>query len=332
MNNETILKPLPSREKSSRTWWVLFNKINGKISTISPRKINQGVIKNDDELIAEVNNPVCKDILKGKKNKNKYSVLWDFKNECWNLDIKSTTLVIRPNDNKLTPIDIGNPKEACDIHITFFRQDFTLLISANLKNIAETMNLADIGFISTSENKLLDLFITKRNDPDYLVHIVPVNPEELLNQQRILVKLPQEINKVIDWDNISIYTKPVFKTYGLDVYNGSGLQDSESRNKRVLHVGNFTRESSDINIYIHNEELYIDSKLTDTQMSYFGGKTKFNILVCDQEIDNLIGNLELNVSTLCGRKEYKLPIPKNWPKTPLLVHRNKKIKVSYTGD
>jgi hypothetical protein len=333
MSNKTITEPLPNNTSQSRTWWARFNKINGRILAITSKKINNSLIENNsDELIAEIDNPVCRDILRGKTNKKNYAILWDFNNERWNLDVKSTTLLIRPSDNKLTPIKLENPKDICDIHITIFKQDQTIFVSANLKNIAETMNLADIGYISTSESKLLDLFITKKNDPDYLVHVIPIDPEKLLNQQNLLIKLPEKINKIIDWDNVSIYTKPVFKHYGLDIRSNSVKNDIVNSQKKILYSVNYDKSESDINIYVDNGSLCVKSKLTENQIFYFGGKTKFKIIYCEQYIDNLIGKLEFDVAILSGPKEIKLPLPKDWPANPLLVHRNKKIRISYTGE
>jgi hypothetical protein len=329
MNNETITEPLPS--KTARTWWVKFQKQNGKLISVTPRKVNSSILE-DTELLAEVDNPVCRDIIKGRKSKKDFAVLWDFKKECWSLDVKSTTLKLKPNDNKLTPISESIPKDICDLHVTLYKKDRTVLIYANLNNIIESMNLADISFISESESKLLDLYITKKNDPDYLVHIVNVNAQQLIKYERTMVTLPSEISKIIDWDNISIYTKPVFKNYGLEIRRGAGKESQIDTDKYCLYSANYQESESDINIYVLNDKLVFHSNLNENHLQYFGGKTKFNILVCDQEIDRFVGNIELDVVALCGDRDYKIDLPQDWPQNALIVHRNKKVRLSYTGE
>lgn len=329
MSSETIIEPLLS--KVARTWWVRFQKHNGKLISITPRQINDSIL-DKNELLAEVNNPVCRDIIRGSKSKKDYAILWDFKNECWCLDVKSTTLELKPVDNKLRPIPESTAKEVCDLHVTLYKNDRTVLVYANLRNITESMNLADISFISASESKLLDLYITKKNDPDYLVHIINVDAEQLINYERTLVTLPEDISKIIDWDNISIYTKPVFQNYGLEIRRGNGKDSQVNSDKHTLYSANYQEEESDINIYVLNDKLCFDSKLNENHIHYFGGRTKFNVLVCDQQIDHFVGNIELDVAAICGERIYKFDLPDDWPDNPLIVHRNKKVRISYTGE
>ena len=333
MSNEITTEPLLSESKKStrpkKTWWVRFDRYNGKILTLTQRKISE--YTPETEMVAEVDNPICRDILRGKVKKTNYAVLWDFKKECWNLDVKSTTLVITPRDNKLKPIRDDVSPENCDLYVRLFKKDNSLLVSVNLKNIAETMNLADIGFISTTANNLLDLYLTRKNDPDYLVQIVPVNAEQLISDTKMLIKLPEDITRVIDWENMSVYTKPVFKTYGIEYSSGYTKQDIGESNT-ILKKAEFDSKISDINIYVVNNEIYFDSSLRENQMYYFDGRTKFNIVVCDQEIDRYVGCLELNTARLCSDKKYVIPKPENWPERPLLIYKNKYLKMSYTGE
>ena len=282
-------------------------------------------------MVAEVDNPICRDIVKGKVRKNKFAVLWDYKNERWNLDVKSTTLVIRPHGNKLNPIQDTESPENCDLYVRVFKKDHALLVSVNLKNIAETMNLADISFISASEDHLLDLYITRKNDPDYLISVVPVDPETLMQHTKILIELPESTAKLIDWENVSFYTKPVFKNYGIEFNSGKSDVNIGS-NHQILRKSNDQAEISDINIYILNDQLHFESSLKENQMYYFDGKTKFNVLVCDQEIDNYVGCLELNTARLVSDRSYTIPRPSNWPDAPLLIYKNRYLRISYTGE
>lgn len=329
MSSETITEPLPN--KSKRTWWVRFQKLNGKLVSITPKKYSSDLL-GKDELLAEVDNPVCKEILRGHKSKKEYAILWDYKNDCWNLDKKSTTLNLKPTDNKLFPIQEYLDKDLCDLHVTLYTQDRTVLIYANLRRIAESMNLADISYISTTESKLLDLYITKKNDPDYLVHVLHVDAKKLINNERYMLNLSSDINKIIDWDNISIYTKPVFRNYGFDIRKGSGKNVKNKSNNHILMSSNFDKENADINIYIHNDKLCFGSAFNENHINYFNGKTKFNMLVCDQTVDHFVGNIELDVTLLCREKVYMMDLPDFWPADPLIVHKSNQVRISYTGE
>ena len=332
MSSETIIEPLQNESKRStkkRTWWARFDRYNGKILTLTPRKLSD--FNPDTEMVAEVDNPICRDILRGKVKKTDYAVLWDYKTETWNLDVKSTTLVIKPRDNKLKPARDDLSPENSDMYLRIFKNDYAILVSVNLKNIAETMNLADIGFISTSGKNLLDLYLTRKNDPDYLIEVIPINTEQLINDTKILIKLPESITRVIDWENMSVYTKPVFKNYGIEYSVGHSNENISSSNT-ILKTATNSQKTADINIYVDNDQIHFESTLRENQMYYFDGRTKFNIMVCDTEIDRYVGGLELNTARLISNQKYSIPKPASWPDRPLLIYRNKYLRLNYTGE
>lgn len=333
MNNETITEPSPSKTPAKRTWWVTFNKDNGKILSVTPRR-SPGIDLKENQLLAEIDNPVCRDIVKGKVSKNKYAIMWDHETDSWSLDKKSNTLKLTPTHHKLLPMQENNIYDVCDLHVTVFKKDFMLLVNVNLKNIKINMNLSDIAYISSSSTKLLDLYITRKNDPDYLIHIIPIDAEQLIKNQAMVVSIDQDANKIIDWNNVSIYTKPVFKNYGMEIKAGSGANSDKALNKKkTIYKNEIIDDNTDINIYTVNDgTVRVVSNFNKDQFGMFGGKTKFNIIVCNNNIDMLVGGLELDVAALTSGKEIKIERPDFWPDQPLLLHRLKKIKLSYTGE
>jgi hypothetical protein len=330
MNTETITAQHSNQlPKSNRKWWVKFSKNNGRILTLTPREIKDYA---DTELVVQVDNPICRDILKGTANKNNYAILWDYKSEEWKLDVKSTTLVMRPRDNKLVPIQTNKSPDICDMYLKVFKNENTILVSVDLKNIAETMNLADIHFISSEdESHLLNIFLTRKNDPDYLITSIPISAEELIKEEKLLIELPEDVVKLIDWENTSVYTKPIFSTYGME-YSNSQVKTISEKNFLVIRKSTATPEFCDINICIVNGKLEIKSSLAENQIYYFKGKTKFNLLVSDAEIDRFVGNIELNTAKLCSKDVHYIPIPDFWPDRPILTFKSKYATVSYTGE
>ena len=194
-----------------------------------------------------------------------------------------------------------------------------------------TMNLADIQLISGAEGtSLLDIFLTKKNDPDYLIACLPVNALDLIQEEKVLIELPDDIIKLIEWDNISIYTKPIFDNYGLEYSVG---KTAPPRNNSVdITQAQNNPEYCDINMYVVNKNLVVKSLLTDNQLYYFRSLNKFNIVVSDTEVDRYVGNIELSTIDICNGVTQYIPLPAFWPDRPILTFKSNYATISYTGE
>ena len=192
---------------NKRKYHIVFEKDSGKIKSISntPKEVT------DENLLqTESWNPVCKRIIKGKASLKRYGMIWDLVNEVWDIDFRSTTLVIEAKHNKLIPFEFDADPTATEMYAKIFYEDAKILVEANKKNIRGLKNLSDITEIATSENKLLDIYVTRKNDPDYLISSIEVDPLTLFRTGKQVLDLPVAINQSADWNNISLYAKTVF--------------------------------------------------------------------------------------------------------------------------
>lgn len=322
MSTDNITKPL---QKTLKQWWIKFNPNNGKILKISskPTATDDSV----NEIIASTN-PVCKKIALGQVKANNYAVVWDFVNDRWEIDKKSNVLVIKPVDNKLRPFVKVLPNEA-DIYVKVYKDHALIDVSINFDNIRRHKNLGEILEISTADRNLLDLYLTKKNDPDYLIAIIRVDSAELCKDKHITISLDNIVNS-IDWSNVSLYTKPVFTTYGVEYINVKQPQLA-SANKNLLYNVPVTDSVGDINIIKKNNKLYIKSYLTDEQIYYFETKSKFQLHISDDEVDAYVCTLQLSAAELTSKSIEKIiDIPVNtWPTNPIITHSNKYITINY---
>lgn len=74
----------------------------------------------------------------------------------------------------------------------------------------------------------MDIYITKKNDPDYLIDSISVNPLELFQTGKQVTDLNEEITSQVDWSEISLYTKPVFKKISV------GTRSNTCKESRLL--------------------------------------------------------------------------------------------------
>lgn len=326
MSSETFIEL--SRNTSNRTWWVKFNKTTGKILSVSAKRL---ITANDTEEVVNTTNTVCKDIMHGRANINQYAMHWDESESIWDIDQKSNVLEIKSKSNKLLPIQNDVVPVNSDMYIRLFKNEKILDIKINLANIRKTLNLGEIAYIKSAEENLLDIFITKKNDPDYLIATIKIDSNELFLDGRLTLELGRDTTDAIDdWSNISFYTKPVFNTYGIEIQENVILSN-DLLDKKTLYQLSSSAKNAHINIYTVNGKLKISSKIEDNMLYYFEGKSKLVLHISDSEVDRYHTSLTLDTKKLI-RNTIELDLPENWPDQPLFTYRNRYINLSYHGE
>jgi len=330
MNSETITD---TQSRTSPTWWVRFVKQTGKIRSISPSIINDFT---DDESILETDNQICLDFIRNKISKRKFAVLWDPFENNWKIDKKSDTLVIKTRHNKLEQFYDGKDPTTTDVHATISKVNGELKLTANLEQIAKHLHLSKIQNIVNNTEGLIDLYLTKKNDPDYLIQILSIDPEELLLQGSTIVNLDKSVMERTDWNNISIYTKPVFLYYSMEFIESTVVPEKDDTNigqlSKAKQSEKFTR-NAEINIHILNDTLEIYSSLSRQQSYMFKGKKFLKLHICEKEIDRYVYTLDLLGLDLCTSNCIIIKKPDYWPLQPLITYKDSKIRVNhYLGE
>ena len=238
--------------QSNKQWNVRFNPESGRILGISPQPFRQ---VNDNEQVISVVNNVCRELVSGKKNMRKYSVHWDSINDRWDIDVKSDTLVLEIKGNELNQFSEGAYPGNSDVYVQVIRKENILRIKINLLTIRDSLNLGQINFIKNQSPDILDLYVCRKNNPDYLIGIIPIDALELFNNRILHIDVPKNIVEHINsWDDISIFTKPVFKTYGME-FTDMSAESIQDHNKKH-QISNSTLDAH-INMYTLNDNLIL---------------------------------------------------------------------------
>ena len=323
MDTETLIKP--QKNDKPRSYFIVFEKNTGKILRINSDAV---VVNNPSHIQTESTNPVCKRLANGTASLKKYGIIWDIVNERWDIDVRSTTLVIESKHNKLTPFIKNMDPTTSEIFVKIFYDDEKIIVEANRSNISSVKNLSDITAISTTEVNLLDIFVTKKNDPDYLIKIINIDPLALFQTGVQTVNIKNSINQQVDWQDISLYAKSVFNNYGWSLLSKHNVIAAETN--RILQQSNVADKNS-ININVVDNVMQITSKIEESQLYFFEGKNRLKVVVCDEHIDNLVGAFEMSVNQLL-QDIHTLDINFNWPKNPLLLYKNNYLSISTKGE
>ena len=319
MDIETHLEQPPSTSK--RKFFIVFDDTNGKIRRINSTEVTD--IANGMKQ-AESTDPICKQLIRGNASLKKYGMIWDLLNNKWEISKLSGTLIIESKTNKLVPFAKDVDPASVDLFVNIFYNSNKILIEANIASIRKNKNLMTITEISLNETNALDIYITKKNDPDYLVHTLVLNPKELFTTGSQIIELDTTIDKMLDWNNISLYSKHVFNNYGWSL---SERKMEKSKSEHVLQHSTNVDDTSHININVSDNKLYFTNKLSVSDKHLLSGIKKFRFIVCDETPDVLVGAIELSKSQL-DQKEFDMEVDFNWPKKALLIHKYNNIAIN----
>ena len=309
----------------NKKWYIRFNKLSGRILSIGPRAFS---VTTDDEDVAVTDNQICKDLITGRRNMSKFAVHWDEVNDKWEVDVKSSVIELKTNGNKLNQFVEGENPSACDLYAKVIRTENKITLRVNFMTIRDTLNLGQISSIKNEQTTLLDLYICKKNDPDQLIGIIPIDAVTLFKRHSLSVNVPTDILRHINsWDEVSIFSKPVFKTYGVEFTDVNNSKDNAT-----LHQTTNTTDSSHINMYVLSDKLIISSSLTKATKHYLGNVRDLKMHVSNKNVDNYVTTLTLNTAKLLMYNKLEIDLPSNWPSHPVFTFKNTELTVNYMGN
>jgi hypothetical protein len=324
-DTETILENSDLKPR----WWIKFNSDTGRILRITPREIrdsNDAVLK-----IIKTDSEICSEILGGKLSLKSCGMIWDIETAEWSIEKRTNNLVLRNLSGQLFQIRGTDPVKS-DISLNIYKDTNTLEVKVNLSIIKQTMNLMDIETVSRTEDALLNLYFTKLNDPDYLIAIAEIDPMLLFKKRSVLIHL-DEVAKYADWNNISIFTRPIFRKYSLEI-SDKRVETAFTQDKRNILQTVITKEKTDAHLYIvpHKEKLKILSEVQKDQDYVYESKKTLQFLVFNSNIDELVGGFTVNIDELKINNTLTVDIPFRMPRDPLILYKNKYLSVNYLGD
>jgi hypothetical protein len=308
-------------------WWVTFDEKTSKVKGVSPTHV-----RSKKFTVIESHNDCCLHILSGRKNLRNYGMIQELSTGKWDIGEKSYRLDIRQLSKKLFKIEDHNPFNS-DAHITFFTDDNMMNVQINYENLKRSMNLMGINEIARQAGTLLNLYITKKNNPDFLIQSISINPEELLKTGSIDYELIK-IGTFNDWKDLSVYTRPIFKHYSVEytqesIHSNHNMKTRSSLQRADINVEN----TAHIDIEkIDERTIQLINNISDTSKYILAGRSKLKFLIGDSTIDNLVGGFVVESDKILNNKDIKINLDFDFPDNPVIVYKNKHISVRYNKE
>ncbi len=309
-------------------WWVTYDKKTSKVKGVSPTSVTSKKFS-----VVESENECCLRILSGTQSLRNFGMVWDMAKDRWDIGEKSYKLKIRQLSRKLFNIVDNNPLNS-DVHITFNMTKNIMNISVNYENLKRSMNLMGIHEISKEEGTLFNLYITKKNNPDFLIQSIAIEPESLLKNETIDYKLIN-INTFNEWKDLSIYTRPIFRKYSVEYITEEVISDyTEEKNTSLQQAATGSNEiSAHIDIYkISDRVIQLTSNISESSKYAMSGKKGLKFLVGDSTIDNLAGGFSIKTDELLNNKDINITLDFEFPDNPVIIYKNKYVSVRYNKE
>jgi hypothetical protein len=206
-------------------------------------------------------------------------------------------------------------------------------IRVNYENLKRSMNLMGIHEISKEEGTLFNLYITKKNNPDFLIQSISIDPESLLKNKTIDYELIN-IKTFNEWKDLSVYTRPIFRRYSVEYITEEVTSDyAEEKNATLQKVTNSDKGAAHIDIYkLSNRLIKLTSNISESSKYVMSGRKGLKFLVGDGTIDNLAGGFSVKTTELLNNKDVKVNLDFDFPDNPIIVYINKYVSVRYNKE
>lgn len=315
---------------TNKTWWVRFNSDSGKINRISVNRSPKPCKPGEEEF--ETDSDLCDKVLQKQFTLRSCGIFWDDEVNNWNIGKKSTELkldyskfkrFLEFNTNS-TPVDN-------DFFITVYKETNEADVEINIASIKRSMNLSDITAVKRDKDTHLNIYFTKRNDPDYLIKKLEVDAERLITERMLNLDLT-EVSKHSDWDEISIYTRPIFKRYGMSFVDKRVLSAEDINNKQLIRT---CTKDDNAHLIVHKQgNNFVVQNLISSEQQHLvqNMRREFHLLVCDGELDRIAGGFKIRSGEFLTLNKFVIPITFKWPDNPVVYYKSQNIKVKDLGE
>jgi len=308
-------------DSSQNKWFIHFDPKSGKIFKIS----GQDTPPINGRISIVTDNKICAEITTGKISKRDLAVYRDLDNETWFVDTRGSTLTLTGKDHwvRLQEKSRGDS----EIHVDIYTETKQLEVSVNLKKIKKNFRLREINEIAKNKDNILDLYITRQGDPDFMIKTLKVDALELFIKGRQIFDL--DIDQYASLRDISIYTRQVFSEYSMHYRKVKFDTDFNNNLSKTLQTADLDCIGDVIiNIGKDKSKIKITSSITNYEKYVTDQKKFLHFIVCSSNIDTIVGGFEVPYDRIIGKKlPYHVKTTFKWPPNPIVVYKNKYIKI-----
>jgi len=259
-------------------------------------------------------------IVSGHVNKNHYCVNYNSENDSIEFMHRKYAGNLQPLESSLYQIPLQT--EAIpdpDIGVRLYPNNnvLTIDIGKSCKNrLTWGITVYDI---KNPQGSFLNIYITKKNNPDFLILQVEVDPIDLITNELVVIELSESILRYVDYNDISIWTTRIF-----DVYTYRLIESYVDINPKDRRRIKSTEKTNDCHVLFsrtENGNMYVKGNKDILQLS---PEKVLQFYVVDATIardieSRYLFTLDLPLNDIIEGTEYEYNIPEKFQ----VLHKHK---------
>ena len=164
-------------------------------------------------------------VASGHLNKNEYCISYNTATDKLDFMKRSDAGVFREPEDLLYRIPEGG---AGDIGVKLYPTQNIMCVDISKTTKNKLLWGLRIQDISNPQGSQLNIYITEKNNPDMLIAQVQIDPVELVQEERLIIEIPTNIQRHANWNNISLFTRRLFENYTYTIYETFIDQDPKN--------------------------------------------------------------------------------------------------------
>ena len=305
MESEIIIEvPL---QKPEHKFFVYYD-LNGKI-----KQITKEIVEDSEYDYVVTDMPEAGDIASGHLNQNHWCVSFSDATQQIEFMHKKYAGTLRPSEDLLYQIPmIEDAIIEPDILVELFPVQNVLAITIGescKKRLLWGLNIYDL---KNTTGSALNLYITKKDNPDYLIVQVDIDPMELILHQKLIVEIPTTLTKYVNFNDISIFTTRLFEQYSCKLLND--YVDHDPMDNRRLKMAEDTSEGHITFSKTKDNKLHVKA-IQDINKVTPEKALQFYILdaIIQQDLESrYIGTIMAKTEEIVEGKTFDIDVPDNF--------------------
>lgn len=261
MSSVNIVK---RQRQKSKDFFVYYNEWTGEIQSTGTAE------RTDTRLpFIKTSDKVVERIIHGRANHKHYIVSFDDNND-FRVIKKDNVLRLCKQEDSLFMLP-GWRLDKWDIRVKFYTVNNKMTVELNPDSIRVLTNMNLRAELKIEEKRNLNLFVIRKNQPEYLIETFEIDPADLLDHDTLSIDISSLV-KHVSYDDIGVLTRRNFENYYFEVINNKYVPKPTGTNRVKSDILQRALDYDDSHIAFEQIEdrLMVSSQLLPQQFDDLG--------------------------------------------------------------
>lgn len=312
---------IKKRSDTTEKFYVYYNEWTGEIMSVG-RSLDSSITYP----CIHTENKFARQILVDNANRHNYIV--DLTSSDLDLIKKDNLVRLKEKENYLCVIP-ESKSTVWDIKITFYTANNIMTVELNDHSVRRLTNLHIKSELKLAEKRNLNLFVIKKNQPDWLIKTFQIDVEELL-ENKIVECDVTDLIKYTSLPTIGLLTQRNFENYQYSISTTKYVKNQNQFGSIHGRIQKAAKDFEDSHLIFeqYGSVVEVKSNIAADQFAQYGLFSNIqNFYIVKDSPDQLLQTVPINITTLRSNKtvyfQTKFDID-----SINIIHRNERLLIS----